>query len=122
MPPDVPGATLDLSFMTPGTLPSGVTFTRASTGTYFDVTGMMQTAPANTPRWDYDPMTHALNGLLIEDARTNLLLNSATLVTQSVTTTAVATTLSFYGTGTVTLSGTSTAGRSIGTGASNARR
>ena len=64
-------------------------------------------------------MTRALRGLLIEDARTNLLLNSATLVTQSVTVTAVATTLSFYGTGTVTLSGVSTAGPLTGTGASN---
>ena len=114
-----PGISLDLSFMTPGTLPSGVTFTRASTGTYFDVAGVMQTATTNTPRWDYDPVTHALRGMLIEEARTNLLLNSATLGTQSVTTTAVATTLSFYGTGTVTLSGTSTAGPLTGTGTAN---
>ena len=111
-----PGVTLDLSFMTPGTLPSGVTFTRASTATYFDSTGTLQTATTNAPRWDYDPVTHALRGLLIEEARTNLLLNSATLGTQSVTTTAVATTLSFYGTGTVTLSGTAT-GSLVGTGA-----
>ena len=84
----------------------------------FRRTGTLQTATANTPRWDYNPSTHALNGLLIEEARTNLLLNSATLGTQSVTTTAVATTLSFYGTGTVTLSGTST-GSLVGTGAAN---
>jgi hypothetical protein len=58
-------------------------------------------------------------GILVEEARTNLLLNSATLSTQSVTTTAVAHTLSFYGTGTVTLTGTSTAGPLVGTGASN---
>jgi hypothetical protein len=105
--------------MTPGTLDPRITFTRASTATYFNSTGTMQTATTNTPRWDYDPVTHALNGLLFEEARTNLLLNSATLVTQSVTTTAVATTLSFYGTGTVTLSGTSTAGPLTGTGAGN---
>jgi hypothetical protein len=111
-------ASLDLSFMTPGTLPPNVTFTRASTATYFDSTGTMQTAATNTPRWDYDPVTHALRGLLIEEQRVNLLLNSATLGTQSVTTTAVATTLSFYGTGTVTLSGTST-GSLVGTGATN---
>jgi hypothetical protein len=58
-------------------------------------------------------------GILVEEARTNVLLNSATLSTQSVTTTAVAHTLSFYGTGTVTLTGTSTAGPLVGTGASN---
>ena len=69
------------------------------------------------PRFDYSPTTLAPLGLLIEEARTNLLLNSATLSTQIVTTTAQAYTLSFYGTGTVTLSGTSTAGPLVGTGA-----
>jgi hypothetical protein len=112
-----PGVTLDLSFMTPGTMPPGLTFARASVATYFDVTGTMQTAPANAPRWDYDPVAHTLRGLLIEEARTNLLLNSATLGTQSVAVTAQAYTLSFYGTGTVTLSGASTAGPLVGTGA-----
>jgi len=69
------------------------------------------------PRFDYNPTTLAPLGLLIEEARTNLLLNSQTLSTQNVTTTAQAYTLSFYGTGTVTLSGTSTAGPLVGTGA-----
>ena len=110
-----PGATLDLSFMTPGVLDPRITFTRGSTATYFDATGTMQTAAINAPRWDYDPVTHQLRGLLLEDARTNLLLNSAALVTQSVTTTAVATTLSFYGTGTITKSGTAT-GALVGAG------
>lgn len=58
-------------------------------------------------------------GILVEEARTNLLLNSATLSTQTVTTTAAAHTLSFYGTGTVTLTGASTAGPLVGTGANN---
>ena len=68
------------------------------------------------PRFDYSPTTLAPLGLLIEEARTNLLLNSATLSTQNITTTAQAYTLSFYGAGTVTLSGTSTAGPLVGTG------
>jgi hypothetical protein len=58
-------------------------------------------------------------GILVEEARTNLLLNSATLSTQNVTTTATAYTLSFKSTGTVTLTGTSTAGPLVGTGASD---
>ena len=57
-------------------------------------------------------------GLLVEESRTNLLLNSATLSTQSVTVTATAHTLAFYGTGTVTLSGAAT-GTLVGTGANN---
>ena len=112
-----PGLTADLSFMTAGTLPPGVVFTRASPATYIDATGTRQTAATNAPRWTYDPVTLALRGLLMETAKTNLLLNSATLGTQSVAVTAQAYTLSFYGTGTVTLSGTSTAGPLVGTGA-----
>lgn len=46
----------------------------------------------------------------------NLLLNSATLSTQNITTAALGYTLHFTGTGTVTLSGTSTAGPLVGTG------
>lgn len=49
----------------------------------------------------------------------NLLVNTDTLSTQNYTTTAVAHTLSFTGTGTVTLSGTSTAGPLVGTGVSD---
>lgn len=52
-------------------------------------------------------------------SRYNLLLNTETLSTQNVTTVAVSYTLSFTGTGTITLSGTSTAGPLVGTGASN---
>ncbi len=60
-------------------------------------------------------------GILVEEARTNVLLNSdiiqTNLATQSVTVTAVPHTLSFYGTGTITLSGASTAGPLVGSGA-----
>jgi hypothetical protein len=67
------GPALSLDFMTPGTLDPRITFTRASTATYFDSAGVMKTAAVNAPRWDYDPVTRALRGLLIEEARTNLL-------------------------------------------------
>jgi hypothetical protein len=46
--------------------------------------------------------------LLQEEARTNLLLNSATPATQNVTTTAQSYTISMWGTGTCTLTGTAT--------------
>jgi len=108
------GQTLDLNFMFPGSLDSRVTFTRASTATYTDASGTIQTAAINAPRWDY--AGGVLRGLLIEEARTNLFLNSATLGTQGVTVTAQAYTLSFYGAGTVTKSGVAT-GALVGTGA-----
>ena len=64
------------------TLPSfltatGGTFTRNSIGTYFDSTGTLQTATANTPRFDYDPSTLAAKGILIEDTRSNLIRRSS---------------------------------------------
>ena len=65
------GATLDLSFLS-GTLDPRITFTRASTATYFDSSGVMRTAASGAPRFDYDPVTRAARGLLIEEARTNL--------------------------------------------------
>lgn len=70
-----PGVTLDLNFMA-GTMPSGITFSRASTASYFNSAGMMQTAAANVARFDYNPNTLALNGLLIEEARTNVVTYS----------------------------------------------
>lgn len=51
--------------------------------------------------------------------RRNLLLATDTMSTQSLTVAAVAHTLSFTGTGTITLSGASTAGPLVGTGPSN---
>jgi hypothetical protein len=98
-----------------------VTISRASSATYTDSTGGRQTATTNEPVFDHNPTTGESLGLRVEEQRTNLLLNSATLATQSVTVTAVAHTLSFYGTGTVTLSGTSTAGPAVGSGAFPAR-
>lgn len=68
----VNGPSLSLDFMTLGSLDARIAFTRASTGTYFDAGGTMRTAAANAPRWDYDPRTHALRGVLIEESRTNL--------------------------------------------------
>lgn len=86
-----------------------ITFVRASVGSYFDATGAIQTASSGVARFDHNPLTLASRGLLIEESATNLLLNSTTLSTQNITTTAVSHTLSFYGSGTVTLSGTHSA-------------
>lgn len=67
------------SIVSNGVLAPYVTFTRAdasSCATYFDSAGVMQIAAANEPRIDYNPSTLALRGLLIEEARTNLLWQS----------------------------------------------
>lgn len=91
----------------------------ASLDPYVPVYGAAVTSAAYYgPRRDFDTAGNC-QGLLVEELRTNLLLNTATLSTQNVTVSAVAHTLSFYGTGTVTLSGTSVAGPLVGTGANN---
>lgn len=83
---------------------SGSGTTVAATSTF----GIVRAAN-NEPRFDHDPVTLACKGLLIEEQRQNILLNSDALSTQSVTVTAIAHTLSFYGTGTIVLSGTAIA-------------
>jgi len=71
-----PGVVLDLMFAGSTTLDGRITFTRASTATYFDATGTMQTAASGAPRFDNDPVSHQARGLLMEEARTNQSLNS----------------------------------------------
>jgi hypothetical protein len=65
-------AALDLN-LTSGFLDSRVTFTRASTATFVGSNGLIQSAAINAPRFDYDPVTLAAKGLLIEEQRTNLM-------------------------------------------------
>ena len=58
-----------------------VTFTRASSGTYTDSAGVIQTAATDVPRFDHNPTTGESLGLLVEEARTNLLLRSEAIAT-----------------------------------------
>lgn len=60
-----------------GSLPPGATLTRASTGWYSDSAGVLQSAASDVPRFNYDPSTLALQGLLVEPARTNTIRNSS---------------------------------------------
>lgn len=83
---------VEADFLTLTELPDWLTFTRSGHAMMFDSTGKLTWAP------------------------NNVLLNTATLSTQNVTTIAANYVLSFKGTGTVTLSGTSTAGPLVGTG------
>lgn len=53
-----------------------ITFTRASTANYFNSAGVLTNAAINEPRLDYNPATLAAQGLLIEEQRTNSILNN----------------------------------------------
>lgn len=70
------GLALCLDF-TRGSLDPRITFTRASTGTYFDAAGNLATAAVNAPRLDTNPTSFAPRGLLVEEQRTNNIRNSA---------------------------------------------
>jgi hypothetical protein len=75
---------LDLQFATDKTLVARKgttpTFTRASTATFVGSDGLIQSAAINEARFDHDPVTLACKGLLIEEARTNLSLQSGVIV------------------------------------------
>jgi hypothetical protein len=97
-----------------------VTFSRTSDGTATNSSGNLIVVPAGTPRFDHNPLTGESLGLLVEEQRIQILQLTDVLSTQTKTVTAVAHTLSFYGTGTVALSGVHTA-TVVGTGAYPAR-
>jgi len=90
---------------------AGMTFTRASQATVQNADGTWTTLASDVMRIED-------SRLVMEGAQTNVLLNSATLSTQSVTVTAQVYTLSMQGTGSITLSGAAT-GTLTGTGAAN---
>lgn len=96
-----------------GVLANVVTVLRASAATYVDGAGVVQLAGPDVPRIDHQT---GVPCLLIEGVVTNLLTDSIAPPTQSCGVAAETYTLSFTGTGTVTLSGASTAGPLVGTG------
>lgn len=65
-----------LDFANTKSIDPRIIFSRASTATYFDNTGLMKTAAANVGRINHDPVTGACKGFLIEEQRTNLLTYS----------------------------------------------
>lgn len=83
------------------------TFARASTGTYFDRNKVMQTAAVDVQRINWNPATGVFEGVLVEPARTNLILNSASLTGVQTRTVEAGKqyVLTFYGTGSLSLTG-----------------
>jgi len=70
----LPSMALDF---TTATLDPRVTFTRTgNTATVINSSGLVAPINADLPRFDFNPITLACNGLLIEEQRTNLLLYS----------------------------------------------
>ena len=71
-----PKPTLDLQFAGATSLDNRITFTRATTATYFNSSGVLSTAASGEARFDYNPTTLAARGLLIEEQRTNSIRNN----------------------------------------------
>lgn len=75
---------LALDFTT-ASLDSRVTFTRTTDATapatYVNSSGYITAATNDQPRFDYDPVTLACKGLLIEESRSNILLQSEDFAT-----------------------------------------
>lgn len=69
---------LAMDFVNCTVLSPRVTFSRSSIATRVNSIGLIETVGNNVPRFDYDPVTLAPKGLLIEESRTNLALNSNT--------------------------------------------
>jgi hypothetical protein len=54
----------------------GLSYSRASTGTYVGSDGLIKSVVIGEPRFDHDPVTGECKGLLVEESRTNLLTYS----------------------------------------------
>ena len=69
-------STLEFDFISASALDSRITFTRASSATRFNSSGVLETVGNDVPRLDFNPATLAAQGLLIEEQRTNSIRNN----------------------------------------------
>jgi hypothetical protein len=106
-----------MKVISPLPVSQNVTHSRASTGTSWNINGTLTTHPINEVRYNWARGTGVFEGVLWEPSRTNRFINSTTLSTQSVSTTPETTyTVSFYGTGSLTITGlTSVNGNTLST-------
>ena len=78
----VSGASLSLDFLSGNqVLDPRITFTRTTEATRTNAAGLIESAAINGARFDYDPVTLAPKGLLIEEQRVNLFLQSQDFTT-----------------------------------------
>lgn len=68
--------TLLLDFLNSSVVAPSVSVSRSSAAWFTDLKGSIREAGINVPRIDYDPLTLESKGLLCEEQRSNLLLNS----------------------------------------------
>jgi len=71
--------TLDFNFAAVKKLDPRFTYTRTGPGSYVDHLGFVRLVGPDSPRFDHDPITGECKGLLIEDSRTNYVLDSKML-------------------------------------------
>jgi hypothetical protein len=122
---EFPGSSLYLDFTKPSpfTSTSGldprITFTRSTTATFTGSDGLIQTAAIDAPRFDYNPVTLAPLGLLIEEQRANLHLYSQNFSTGW---TATATVSTLTAAAATAPDGTTTAGSFLCADTTNAAR
>lgn len=86
----IAGASPTISLDFKAALDSRITFTRAGTAAYTDASGTIVYAATGVPRIDYDPISHAAIGTLLEAASTNIVtfsddLNNAAWLKTNVT-------------------------------------
>jgi hypothetical protein len=67
---------LNLNFARSQKLDPRITFTRTSSATRVNGDGLIEVVPANSPRFDFDPISGESLGLLVEEARSNFIKNS----------------------------------------------
>jgi hypothetical protein len=108
---DLPGMVADFAADVYGTdgvqtgLSQLVSVARPSPATHFGSTGAIETVGSNVARLVHDPMTLARLGMITEPSGENLLGNSDSPTTQTITVAAELHMLTFFGTGSVMLSG-----------------
>ena len=106
-----------MKVISPLAVSQNVTHTRSSGATGWSVNGSLVVYAVNEVRYNWARGTGVFEGVLWEPERTNRFTYSATLGTQSVSTTPETTyTVSFYGTGSLTITGlTSVNGNTLST-------
>jgi hypothetical protein len=72
------GEATSLQTLIPNDGTGDFTVSRNGTATYFDKDGLLKTAQADEPRFEFDPLTGEFKGVLVESEQTNRIINNNT--------------------------------------------